>query len=252
MPIQTINNFIPPAAASPYNPATTITVPKSDSKKFTLVGRGADVFGLNRILPWCSSMGDITMKAMLNNDRLLFEDIQLSAIRQLFENGELLAPYIIQKNNNLEITLTNNDTVNDIEVNVQLLGYDGPTLRKLISDYNTAGLSMPTPIFLYGNASVLANAKRQRIDIPTKAVDVILNRMAIRTDSDDDIRVSLQIYNETVKNGVFVQQINDEFALQRTIVPYIIGKNVPFNLEATSTSGNNQTLSFLGEAYVQQ
>lgn len=247
-----IKNFTPPDDSSPYNPAKTVTVPANGDKTFTLQGRGADIFGINRILPWCSAMDAVTVKAELNNERKIFGDLQLSVIRQLFKGGQLLAPYIIQKNNDLEFTLTNS-TAADVDVNMQLLGFDGPALRKLIGQYKENSIDMPTPVFVYGSEEIAANATGQRVDIPTKAVDVNLQRMAVKTDDDDDVRLSLQIYNETIKQDVFVQQLNDEFSGgTRSMVPYRIEKNVPFSLIAENAGGTSRTLSFLAESYVYQ
>ncbi len=248
--IPTIKNFTPPPDAAPYNPAKTITVPAGGTADMELQGRGSDVFGITRMLPYCSDFNAIEVRAELNNERIIFSDIQLSVLRQLFRSGQLLAPYIIQQNNDLGFTFTNTSG-SDIDVNMQLLGYDGPSLRKLIRLYEKQAVAMPKPVFLYAKAEIPSFATKQPVDIPSKSVDVELHRAAVRTDSDPDMSVSLETYNETIKNGVFVQQLNDEFSNgRRALVPIEIGKNVPFSLKATNRNADPQTLSFLGEAYV--
>lgn len=254
-----INDFSPPPKAAPYNPAKTVTVPGNGTEELTLKGRSADVFGIMRMLPyapWPTNVpppppaNSIEITATLNNDRILFKDVQLPAIRELFMDSELLAPLIIQENNDLTFTLTNTSG-NDIDVSMQLIGYDGPTTRKLVSLYEKRGIKMPTPVFLFAKDEIAANADNQVVDIPSKSVDVELHRAAIRSDSDDDLTVSLERYNETIKNGVFVRQFNDEFSIgRRSFVPIEVGKSVPFTLKASNASSNPQTLSFFGEAYM--
>ena len=248
--IPTIKNFTPPGNASPYNPAKTVTVPAGGEAEIKLKGRSADVFGLTRILPYCSDFNGIEIEARLNNERILFEPVQLSAVRELFVDSELLAPLIIQKNNDLRFTLTNT-TAAAIDTNIELLGYDGPSLRKLVGMYDDKGIEMPTPVFLFAKEEIAAGAANQGVAIPSKSVDLELLRAAIRTDSDDDMTVSLEIYNETVKNSVFVQQFNDEFSNgRRSFVPIEVGKNVPVTLNASNANVAAQTLSFFGEGYV--
>jgi hypothetical protein len=247
--IQTINEFEPPQNASPYNPAKTVTVPANDEAEITLKGRSANAFGFNRILPWCADMDAIEIKAELNEDRTIFKPVQLSVVRELFHNHSLLAPYIIKKHNDLRFTLTN-PTGTDIDVNIQVLGYDAPALQKLVNDYKAAGLKMPRPAFLYGKGEVPANSSNHPIEVPTKSKDVDLIKAAIKSGSDKDIRVSLEVYNETIKNRVFIQQLNDEYEAGRSMVPIPVGRNVPFTVKASNTNANPQTLSFLGEAYV--
>jgi hypothetical protein len=248
--IQYINHITPAADAKPYNPAKTVTVGANDSYELTLQGRGSDVFGINRILPWASDLDALKITARINHERILFEDIRLPVIRELFSDSKLKAPFIIHKNNELTLTLENTSS-GDVPVNIELLGYDGPNLRKLVSLYKQKGFPMPTPVFLYGGGTVNANAANQRINIPTKSKDVLLERMAIHSGKDELIHVSLQVYNETIKNDVFVNQINDEFAGgRRALVPITIKKSVPFTLAASNVDTSDHWLSYMGEAYV--
>jgi hypothetical protein len=248
--IQSITHITPAGDARPYNPAKTVTVAAGGSYDLTLQGRAADVFGINRILPWCSDMNAVTITARINHERMLFEDVRLPVIRELFKAGKLKAPFIIQKNNELTLTL-NNTSASDLAVNIELLGYDGPNLRKLVSMYKQQDFPMPTPVFLYGSGTVNANAANQRINIPTKSKDVVLERMALHTSSDEYIHVSLQVYNETIKNDVFVNQLNDEYSNgHRALVPIKIKKSVPFTLAASNVDSADHWLSYMGEAYV--
>jgi hypothetical protein len=245
-----IKNFTPPQDASPFNPAKTVTVPAGGSTDVLLKGRKSDVFGLNRILPYGEDLSQILVSASLNNRRIIFDDIQLSAVRELFQDSHLKAPFIIQRNNDLTFTLSNRSS-SDMAVNMELLGYNGDVLRKLVQDYQMQGLTMPTPVFLFGSDTLAGGAKNKFVNIPTLARDVQLQRMAVKTDDDPSVRVSLQLYNETIKNDVFVPQINDEFSNGRQLtVPVTIKKSVPFGLKATNSSSNSLVISYLGEAYL--
>jgi hypothetical protein len=249
--IKTIKNFIPPKDASPFNPAKKVTVEANSTTYLTLKGRNADVFGIRRMLPFCSDMNAITVKATLNHERILFSGISLAAIHQLFKDGELLAPYIIQKNNDLLFELTNTSGT-DLDVNMELLGYDGPSLRKLVQLYNQSSFDMPTPVFLFGSDSIPSKASNHYIEIPTKSMTVDLQRAAITSTKDESISISLLIANEVIKNEVFIEQFNDEFRNgQRLMVPITIGAGKNFNLTASnSDQANDQQISFLGESYI--
>lgn len=241
-----------PAKSTPYNPARRITIPGNGEEPVLLQGKSAGLFGFTRILPYCSNMMGITVTAELNNEFTIFKDVHLATIRQFFLNNELLGPYVIQEEQDLLLTLKNT-TGGDLDANVQILGYDAPAMERLKSLYSQRGIPMPKPNFLYANEEIAADATNQVVEVPTKSVDLDLVRMAIRTSNDDDISASLQIYNETVKNQLFVQQINDEFDGGYQKVPIPVKKKVPFSILASnSDAGNARDFSFLGEAYIAQ
>lgn len=244
-----IKNFLPPVNSSPYNPARLVTIPTGESVDVRLQGRESDTFGIDRILPGGQNLSDITATAFLNEEFIIFKDVKLSALRQHFRNRKLLTPFVIQRNNHLNITLTNNAGV-DSTVNIELLGYDTPAVSKLISEYEKMGLPMPQPVFLYATQEIPASASTFQVPIPTKAVDVEILRASISTDQDEDITVSIQIYNEIVKNKVFVDQINNEFEQLAAMVPFAVGRNVPLSLQVDNLDNSAHELSFLAEAYI--
>jgi len=250
--IPRLKNFVPPLDSFPYNPAKTVNVPGNGSATITLNGRGANAFGFVRILPFGSDLSVIEADFTLNEDYNIIKDVQLSVVRQMFLRKELLAPYIIKKNNDLLIELRNTSG-NDQEVNIQLLGYDTPALNKLQSEYQKQDLKQPTPIFLYAKGEIQADGNNIPIEIKTKSVDINLVRAAIKSDGDNDLKVTLQLFNESIKNQVFVQQINDEYENNYSLVPIVVGKNSPFRLLVTNNDiANPKTVSFLGEAYIYQ
>lgn len=244
-----IKNFEVPKDAVPFNPAKTVTIAAGASETMTLSGRGGAAYGFNRILPYADDMANVTVKALLNNERIIFQDVQLSVLREFFANGPTAAPFVIQRNNTLEFTLTNN-AATDQTANIELLGYGTPTLIALKEAYEAQGLKMPTPVFFYAKELITAGISNQPVTIPNKSVDSEIVRAAIKTTNDNDLRVSLNLFNETIKNDVFIQQFNDEFSSGKpSQVPLKVGANEPFSLFANSASANDETLSFFAEAY---
>ena len=248
--IKTLQNFTPPQISKPYNPSKLVTVPANDSVEFTIEGRDNGVFGFDRILPYGADLLNITCTATLNDETTIFKNVQLAALRKHFLDNKLKFPYIIQASTDLNLVLTNTSG-NDVVVNIELLGYDAPALNKLVKGYKTLGLEIPKPVFLTANAEIAASAQNYSVDIKTKSVDLEMYRATIVSDDDDDMVVSLQIYNETVKNSVFIQQFNDEFAHFDAMVPFEVSSRVPLSLLVTNYDGANaNTLTFFGEAYV--
>lgn len=245
-----IRNITPPADSTPYNPAKFVSVPANGTVSITLAGRNSELFGFDRMLPGSPSPDAITVTAILNEEIILFKDVKLSAIIQHFKHLKLLAPYVIQQNNNLVFELTNS-TGAAVPVNMQLLGYDAPGVRALQAAYKNKGVRMPEPIFLFANATVPASAQSFAINIPTKPVNLRLLRSTIVTEDDNDITVSMKVYNETIKNQVFVEQFNQEYESSYPFIPFEVGVSVPFTLQADNLDGANaHDLHFLGEAYV--
>lgn len=247
--ISHIKNIPVPKKSTPYVPSQFREVPATGETDLVFTGRGGQTFGFDRILPGGSNLNDITASARLNDDMILFEDIKLSVLRNHFGTKSLLAPYIIQEQNDLIITLKN-PTATAQKIGIQLLGYDAPYLARLINAYEKQGMDIPKPVFLHASEEIGANAQSQSVSIRTKAVDLRMLRATVKTDSDEDIVLSVQVYNESVKNSVFVQQFNDEYESNYANVPFIIGKTVPLSLLVRNLSGDAHNLSFLGETYV--
>lgn len=238
-----------PKNSTPYTPAKYANVPNGGTAVMEFTGRSGATFGFDRILPGGQSLNDLTVTAQLNEDWTLFKDIKMSVLRDHFKSKSLLAPFVIQENNTLRLTISN-DTGSDKKASVQILGYDAPYLAKLINAYSQKGFSMPKPVFLHANEEIDANATAHSVDVKTKAVDVRMVRATIRTDSDPNLLVTVQVYNESVKNKVFIQQFNDEYESKYANVPFVIGKAVPLSLIVQNLDSSAHDLCFLGESYV--
>lgn len=244
-----IKNFKPPADASPYNPAKHMELGAGESGEMRMNGMGGEMFGINRILPYAKHMDDITISARLNEDYYIFRGLSLRCVYNLFKSiDKLLAPFIIQQNNHIVFELTNNHGENQA-VNIQLIGYDQATLSRLQGAYSDIGESIPVPRFLYGRAELPAGAIGD-LGVKSKSVDVQARRMAMSSSVDDSVTVSMRIYNTTIRSEMFVEQVNDEFDGLYANVPFMVGSNVPFAVNANNRSGTPANVSFLCEAYV--
>ena len=248
--MKVIRNFIPPADSTPFNPSKTVVVDAEGTGEIKLNGMGGDMFGIRKILPFAPDMDKIRVSARLNEDLYLFRDVLLSVVHTLFKPiGGLLAPFIIQKNNNIVFELENTASTNQA-VNIQLIGYDSLALGKLKAEYNQIGSPMPVPRFLYGHSTVPAGAVNTDLGVKSKSVDVEVRRMAMKADAfQDQVMTSMRVYNNTVRKDLFLSQINDEFDGHYAHVPFIVGANVPFTVYTTNQSGADVQVSVLCESY---
>lgn len=245
-----VKNFLPPPQSTPFNPAKSVELEAGQSGVIIMNGMGGESFGVRRILPYASDMDAVFVSARLNEDLYLFRDLQLSVVHRLFKSTEgLLAPFIIQKSNSLAFELINRSSTSQI-VNIQVVGYDHFGLSKLQAIYSEIGASMPQPLFLYGQASIAAGAINTDMGVKSKSVDVEVRRLAMSSDRPGAVTVSIKIYNTTVRNELFIEQLNDEFGRFYANVPFIVGSNVPFQVYASNNGDAENNVSFLCEAYV--
>jgi hypothetical protein len=247
-----VKNFIPPTESTPFNPAKSVDLPAGASGHIIMNGMGGESFGVRRILPYSPNMDKVLVSARLNEDLYLFRDLQLSVIHRLFQRIDgLLAPFIIQKSNSLVFELSNTHS-SPQTVNIQLIGYDHFSMAKLLSIYEDIGSSMPQPRFLYGRATLASGAVNIDMGVKAKSIDVEARRLAMSSDRPGDITASLKVYNTTIRNEVFVEQLNDEFSQFYANVPFIVGSNMPFQVYASNRGTSQANVSFLCEAYAVQ
>ncbi|MEX2602799.1 MAG: hypothetical protein WD361_01285 [Gracilimonas sp.] len=247
-----IKNFLPPKESSAYNPAKSTDVEAGSTAQIIMNGMGGERYGIRKILPFSPNMDKILISARLNEDLYLFRDIQLSVVHNLFKSIDgLFAPFIIQKNNHVVFELTNTGTTKQT-VNIQLVGYDQFALSKLSAAYQQMGASVPVPRFLYGHGTVPINGLNIDLGVKSKSVDVEVRRMAMSSDRPGAVTASMKVYNTTVRDEIFIEQLNDEFNDKYINVPFIVGSNVPFDVYASNFGSQPAEVSFLCESYVQQ
>ena len=247
-----VTNFIPPTQSSPFNPAKAIEIPAGGTRHIMMNGMGGERFGVRKILPYAPDMNKVFVSARLNEDLYLFRDLQLSVVHRLFQGTPgLLAPFIIQKSNSLVFELTNTHNAAQT-VNIQLVGYDHYSLAKLLTIYSGLGVPMPQPRFLYGQATLAPGAVNIDMGVKAKSIDVEARRVAMSSDRPGEVTASLKVYNTTIRNEVYLEQINDEFGQFYANVPFIIGSNMPFQVYASNKGPSQANVSFLCESYVVQ
>ena len=247
-----VKNFIPPTDSTPFNPAKSINIPAGGSGHLSMNGMGGESFGVRKILPYAPDMNKVFVSARLNEDLYLFRDLQLSVVHQLFRRIDgLLAPFIIQKSNSLVFELANTHSSAQT-VNIEIIGYDHFGLAKLISIYEEIGSPMPIPRFLYGQAVLPSGAINIDLGVKAKSVDVEARRLAMASDRPGDITASLKVYNTTIRNEVYLEQLGDEFGQFYANVPFIIGSNMPFQVYASNKGPSQAGVSFLCETYAVQ
>lgn len=247
-----IKNFLPPKESSPYNPSKSLELAAGGKGEIIMNGMGGESFGIRRILPYSQDMNKVMVSARLNEDLYIFRDVQLSVVHTLFKSIDgLFAPFIIQKNNNIVFELENKATTKQT-VNIQLIGYDQYAMSKLHRAYEQIGAPVPSPRFLYGHTLVPAGGINADLGVKSKSVDVEVRRMAMSSDQPDGVMASMRVYNTTVRNELFINQINDEFNGKYANVPFIVGSNVPFDVFASNQGAQAAQVSFLSECYVVQ
>lgn len=246
-----IKNFVPPKESSPFNPSKSLELAAGSKGEIIMNGMGGESFGIRRILPYSQDMHKVMVSARLNEDLYLFRGVQLSVVHTLFKSIDgLFAPFIIQKNNNIVFELENTAATKQT-VNIQLIGYDQYAMGKLRQAYGQIGSPLPVPRFLYGHASVPAEAINTDLGVKSKSVDVEVRRIAMSSDRPD-VTTSMKVYNTTVRSELFIDQINDEFNGKYANVPFIVGSNVPFDVYASNANDQSAQVSFLCECYVVQ
>jgi hypothetical protein len=247
-----VKNFIPPTESTPFNPAKAIEIPAGGSGHIMMNGMGGESFGVRRILPYAPNMEKVLVSARLNEDLYLFRDLQLAVVHRLFQRIEgLLAPFIIQKSNSLVFELTNTHSAPQT-INIEVIGFDHFGLAKLAAIYEEIGSPMPQPRFLYGQATLPSGAVNIDLGVKAKSIDVEARRLAMCSDRPGDITASLKVYNTTIRNEVFVEQLNDEFSQFYANVPFIVGSNMPFQVYGSNRGPSQANVSFLCEAYAVQ
>lgn len=245
-----IKRFKPPRGSQIHTPAQLFTIPASTAVSKTFQGLDGKAFGFNRMIIESTAPTQMRVKAVLNNDKTIFDGVHISALKELFESKTLFAPFIIGDTNNLTITITDESGADQV-ANVMLAGYDHIALDAY-QEYQMGKYGRITkPVFLYGSDTLTASQTRKLVEIPKKAVDVTFYSMAIGSDSLSNVLLSLNIYNDEIKSQVFASQINDEFRTMRSMIPYRLAATVPFRLFVTNRdAGNAHNISFIAEAYI--
>lgn len=242
--------FKPPKDSEIYTPAQLFEVAGNGSVTKTFRGVSGHEFGFNRIIIGSTAPTQMRVKAVLNGDKTIFDNVHISALKNLFLHRSLLSPFVIEDTNNLEITITDESGAAQ-KANVMLAGMDHIGLRAFRQHQVAKFGKVLKPVFLYGSDTINANQVDKQIEIKKKAKPVIFTGMQVGSDSLSNVLVSMAIDTDEIKSQVFAEQVNDEFLSMRSIIPYELSATVPFWLYATNLDGANpHNLSFIAEAYL--
>lgn len=245
-----IKRFRPSKRISPFSPSLIFDIPAGESVSRDFRGYDGQDFAFNRLSFGTNTPGTILASAKLNNERDIFTNVQISALQDLFRFRSLLAPFIIARGNFLTITLTNLDNSNDAKANVQLLGYDHITLEEWREFNEKVGRKILEPVFVYGFADVPAQQQLKLVNLTSRARPVLVHRFFVGSTGDDDLQVSLEVYNDEIKRDLFVKQLNEEFLSMPALIPFYIGGNIPISMYVTNNSNaTTHQVSVIGEGY---
>lgn len=233
-----------------YTPSRTLTLEADAEETLRFSGLNANRYGVNRFMIGGDGLTDVIATASFNNGRDdKFEDVQLQALRNLFLSRSLRGALVIDDGNEMFLTLKNQGST-ERTVNVELIGYDSEHLQEKIEQYRGSDSRLPEPEFIYTTQTIPAGSTQRRISISVPSYPLRLYRMAISSDSEDNIRVSIRQDRTRIKPEVFLSQINDEFRDKDIILPTTLDAHVPFDLFVTNTDeADNHTISFIAECY---
>lgn len=240
----------PPANSVPFTPAENYELAAGASETLEFRGLNRQRYGFDRIVPYANLPAHVTLTAELNNEKILFRNVNVLALTRLFLHRHLIFPWVIRSANVLRVTVTNTHPTDTAIGSVMLNGVDEPYLAKMEAAYQDAGIPTPSARLLYGNATIPAQANDFAVNVEQPANDVLFRSMAIGTTSDSDILVKMEIWTEKMKDLVFAEQINNEYSSLRSRVNFKLSQNTPFTLKTTNLNATDSVkFTYIAEAY---
>jgi hypothetical protein len=243
--------FRPTKNTSYFSPTQDFIIPAGSTVSKDFRGLDGGNFGLNRL-----SIGtdidskNLIMTARLNNEKDIFTNIHVSALQAMFLARTLLAPFVIERGNFLTIIIKNNHATATANVAVQVLGFDEVVLGEWMEYKRANGQKIREPFLVSGYSTVAALEERKLINLTNRARPYLVHRLFAGSDGAVDLRLTLDIYNDTIKRDVFIDQLNDEFKYHQALVPYYVGGNIPVSLYVTNVSSTDvRNISIIGEGY---
>jgi len=233
-----------------YTPSETVDIPAGETKIIEFAGLNSQRYGFNRILVGGTGLSKIYCTVKKNNGRdTIIPRIQLETLKKLFLERSIEGAIGIAKGTNVQFVLENTGVATQ-KVNVELIGYDTEHLIRKIQAYESKNLPFPAVEFITTQITVPANTEQLRVDISMPEYETRLYRIAMSNDQqDEDILVSMMQNRTLIKDEVFLNQINEEFANMRIILPRTLKARDPFEIYLSNLSGNPVNVSFLGETY---
>lgn len=245
-----------------YTPSQSVTVGSGLTSYLTFQGYDGDLYGLNRILIGGASLSSLQVTASIlygkgtvtmfggNGSSASANPIQANAIQNLFKARSLRGAYPIEEQTELQLAITNTSGAS-ITANFSIVGYSKVQFENQKRSYAAQGLLYPQPYIISCQDAVPAGATDYEIPIILPKQTLRLYRMAMGSDSDANITLSIRQNRTYIKPTVYLSQINDEFTYMDIILPIEINSRLPFRLYVNNLDGvNAHTVSFIAETYI--
>ncbi len=236
-----------------YSPAKILSIANGAIGYPEFRGLNSDMFAFTKLNIGCDDPTKLTqIKAtatMLDGRKTLFANVQLEALRRLFQYRQLMGALEIDRSRSFKLALENISGATQI-VGVDLSGFDAPQFEAVKANYAAKGVAYPEPEFLYATATIAAGADSQTVKINIPEAATKLYRIAISSTSDNDLQVSLKVNNVDIVPLRFVSQINNQFQSDIISLPVAINKHEVFEAKVTNLdNGSTHEISIICEAY---
>ena len=248
--------FRPPKGTLPYAPSATVTIGAGATETLEFVGLDGEAFGFTRILVDAGNLNQIRATIKNNKGRdTLATGVHLAAIRQLFLNRALHAPFVIENQNRLDVQLTN-DTVGALTARVQLVGYTEEMLEAWRSWSQETHGRILQPIFVHASEQLAAGASKKQVAVDIGTARAEVSRMAMGSEALSDISLSVQAVNQrmrkvTIDDDVTAAMLNDRYLDRAAESPILVDPSHSLTLFFTNASGvATRRVSMIGEAYL--
>ncbi len=245
-----MRGFRPPDNGTYYAPTQTASLAAGASATLEFRGLDAKRFGVKAMLAQATDPNSILVSATVNNEIILFQNVHLSILKEMFDYGwQLRYPMVIAENNTLQVSLTNEGTVTN-DVGLKLIGYDAETLQAYKAWMAARGQMVRRPSFIAVPATtVSAGSSRQQVQAQMRPYDVQVWRMFVGGDALDKMRIGIGLLNRDVQRDTFADLLNVEFRHRVITVPLRLRARDPIYVYATNTDTVDHKISFLAEVY---
>jgi len=235
-----------------YSPSQSVEIASGATETIEFSGRNGNRFAFNRILFGCddpTKLNLVTAKVKIGSKEILIPEVQVLALNRLFYDRTLEGSRIIDSNRTLRIELTNKHS-GTLKLNGSLNGFDGDQLDGRKRQYEEAGRSWMQPEFLLGNKNISASAKNSRVEIELPDYNVRFNRMAVSSEYDNDLKLTLRYDNDDIMPERFLAQINNEFQSLPVVTPFTLEYFKNLDALVTNLDGaNSHDISIIVESY---
>lgn len=258
------------AKSRPFIPKFSFELAASATYSFDMQGVGSDSYGIYRMLfsayeaTYSGSTktgnggdksGEVLVTALMNpgaDETVLFRDIHMNAVQQIFSESVLDTPVVIEGNNKIRFTLTNLGSAK-VDVHCALQGWDSFVLTELRKKYIIAGKGtgkkMPSPYFLYNKTSLTAGQTGSRNELGRRSIPLAFQKFAVGASDLKQIQLRMERNTDVVLDTLGAPVINQLTYLRDEPSRFQVYAADPLTLIYNNVSNSVQTVSFLAIAY---